>query len=132
MATDEQAQRDFFVSYTQTDRAWAEWLAWELEAAGYTTVLQAWDMPPGDRACPRDGPGGADLPAHHPGTVARLPALGHGRGGMAGRVRRRSQRRAAPPAAGTGGAVHAKGAAGRPGLDRPCGRRRGDRLRTAA
>jgi tetratricopeptide (TPR) repeat protein len=47
MATDEQAQRDFFVSYTQTDRAWAEWLAWELEAAGYTTVLQAWDMPPG-------------------------------------------------------------------------------------
>jgi TIR domain len=34
-------QRDFFVSYTQADRAWAEWLAWELEAAGYTTVLQA-------------------------------------------------------------------------------------------
>jgi tetratricopeptide (TPR) repeat protein len=40
-------QRDFFVSYTATDRAWAEWLAWELEAAGYTTLLQAWDMPPG-------------------------------------------------------------------------------------
>jgi tetratricopeptide (TPR) repeat protein len=36
--------RDFFVSYTQADRAWAEWLAWELEAAGYTTVLQAWDF----------------------------------------------------------------------------------------
>jgi TIR domain len=40
-------QRDFFVSYTQADRAWAEWLAWELETAGYTTVLQAWDMPAG-------------------------------------------------------------------------------------
>jgi tetratricopeptide (TPR) repeat protein len=40
-------QRDFFVSYTKADRAWAEWLAWELEAAGYTTVLQAWDMPAG-------------------------------------------------------------------------------------
>ena len=40
-------ERDFFVSYTQADRAWAEWLAWELEAAGYTTVLQAWDMPAG-------------------------------------------------------------------------------------
>jgi tetratricopeptide (TPR) repeat protein len=40
-------QRDFFVSYTQADRAWAEWLAWELEAAGYTTMLQAWDMPAG-------------------------------------------------------------------------------------
>jgi hypothetical protein len=39
--------RDFFISYTQADRAWAEWIAWELEAAGYTTVLQAWDMPPG-------------------------------------------------------------------------------------
>ena len=40
-------QRDFFVSYTQADRAWAEWLAWELEAAGHTTLLQAWDMPAG-------------------------------------------------------------------------------------
>jgi hypothetical protein len=40
-------RRDFFISYTQTDRAWAEWIAWELEAAGYTTLLQAWDMPPG-------------------------------------------------------------------------------------
>lgn len=38
---------DFFVSYTGADRAWAEWIAWELEAAGYSTVLQAWDMPPG-------------------------------------------------------------------------------------
>jgi tetratricopeptide (TPR) repeat protein len=40
-------ERDFFVSYTQADRAWAVWLAWELEAAGYTTLLQAWDMPAG-------------------------------------------------------------------------------------
>jgi tetratricopeptide (TPR) repeat protein len=40
-------ERDFFISYTQADRAWAEWLAWELNAAGYTTLLQAWDMPPG-------------------------------------------------------------------------------------
>jgi predicted NBD/HSP70 family sugar kinase len=39
--------RDFFISYTQADSAWAEWLAWELEAAGYTTLLQAWDIPPG-------------------------------------------------------------------------------------
>jgi tetratricopeptide (TPR) repeat protein len=38
---------DFFVSYTQADRAWAEWIAWQLEAAGYSTVLQAWDFPPG-------------------------------------------------------------------------------------
>jgi hypothetical protein len=39
--------RDFFISYTQADRAWAEWIAWELETAGYPTLLQAWDMPPG-------------------------------------------------------------------------------------
>jgi tetratricopeptide (TPR) repeat protein len=38
---------DFFVSYTQADRAWAEWIAWQLEAAGYSTVLQAWDFVPG-------------------------------------------------------------------------------------
>jgi len=44
--TQEQAagRRDFFVSYTGADQAWAEWIAWELERAGYTTVLQAWDF----------------------------------------------------------------------------------------
>ncbi|WP_241830645.1 toll/interleukin-1 receptor domain-containing protein [Parafrankia colletiae] len=26
---------DFFVSYTQTDQPWAEWIAWTLEEAGY-------------------------------------------------------------------------------------------------
>jgi hypothetical protein len=41
------AQVDFFISYTAADRAWAEWIAWQLEAAGYTTVLQAWDFQPG-------------------------------------------------------------------------------------
>ena len=40
-------QVDFFVSYTGADRAWAEWIAWELERAGYRTVLQAWDFRPG-------------------------------------------------------------------------------------
>jgi hypothetical protein len=38
---------DFFVSYTSADRPWAEWIAWELEATGYSTRLQAWDMQPG-------------------------------------------------------------------------------------
>jgi TIR domain len=40
--------RDFFISYTAADRAWAEWIAQTLEAAGYTTVLQAWDFRPGE------------------------------------------------------------------------------------
>ncbi|MEA2045930.1 MAG: TIR domain-containing protein, partial [Euryarchaeota archaeon] len=38
--------KDFFISYTQADRTWAEWIAWQLEEAGYTTVLQAWDFRP--------------------------------------------------------------------------------------
>lgn len=37
---------DFFVSYTSADRAWAEWIAWQLEADGYKVVVQAWDFGP--------------------------------------------------------------------------------------
>ena len=36
--------KDFFVSYNTNDRQWAEWIAWTLEAEGYTTVIQAWDF----------------------------------------------------------------------------------------
>jgi tetratricopeptide (TPR) repeat protein len=39
-----QPQVDFFISYTSSDRAWAEWIAWQLEQAGSSVVLQAWDM----------------------------------------------------------------------------------------
>ena len=38
---------DFFVSYTASDRTWAEWIAWELEEAGHSVVIQAWDFRPG-------------------------------------------------------------------------------------
>lgn len=39
---------DFFVSYTGADRAWAEWIAWQLEADGYhQVVFQGWDFTPG-------------------------------------------------------------------------------------
>jgi len=38
---------DFFVSYTQADRGWAEWIAWQLEEDGYRVLIQAWDMVPG-------------------------------------------------------------------------------------
>ena len=38
---------DFFISYTSADQAWAEWIAWTLEGAGYSTVIQAWDFRPG-------------------------------------------------------------------------------------
>jgi TIR domain len=38
----------FFVSYTSADRAWAEWVAWQLEQAGFRVIIQAWDFEPGD------------------------------------------------------------------------------------
>jgi hypothetical protein len=37
----------FFVSYASADRAWAEWVAWQLEAEGYSVIVQAWDFTPG-------------------------------------------------------------------------------------
>lgn len=37
----------FFVSYTQADRGWAEWIAAQLEDAGYKAFVQAWDIRPG-------------------------------------------------------------------------------------
>ncbi len=39
--------KDFFISYTGADRQWAEWIALELEEAGYHTIIQAWDFRPG-------------------------------------------------------------------------------------
>jgi hypothetical protein len=39
---------DFFVSYNGHDKAWAEWIAWTLEEAGYSVVIQAWDFRPGE------------------------------------------------------------------------------------
>jgi len=38
---------DFFISYAAPDRSWAEWIAWQLESCGCSTVVQAWDFTPG-------------------------------------------------------------------------------------
>src|SRR5712692_80196 len=43
----EQQRHDFFISYTGKDRAWAEWIAMQLEEASYHTIIQAWDFRPG-------------------------------------------------------------------------------------
>jgi hypothetical protein len=40
-------ERDFFVSYQQADRPWAEWIAWQLEDAGHSVLFQSWDFVPG-------------------------------------------------------------------------------------
>lgn len=39
--------RDFFVSYTQSDLKWADWIKEILEEAGYSVFLQDRDFPPG-------------------------------------------------------------------------------------
>ncbi|WP_255648838.1 TIR domain-containing protein [Frankia sp. ArI3] len=48
---------DFFISYTARDRAWAEWIAWQLEAADFRVLVQAWDMVAGSNwsAAMQDG-----------------------------------------------------------------------------
>lgn len=37
-------KRDFFVSFNKADRAWATWIAWVLEEAGYSVFFQDWDF----------------------------------------------------------------------------------------
>lgn len=39
--------KDFFISYNKADRPWAEWIAWQLEEAGYSIIIQTWDFRPG-------------------------------------------------------------------------------------
>jgi hypothetical protein len=43
----QEAKKHFFISYNKSDITWAEWIAWELEEAGYATTVQAWDFRPG-------------------------------------------------------------------------------------
>src|SRR6266536_1571753 len=42
-----EVRKDFFISYASADRRWAEWIAWQLEEAGYSIVLHAWDFQAG-------------------------------------------------------------------------------------
>jgi tetratricopeptide (TPR) repeat protein len=43
----EVSPKDFFVSHAGPDRAWAEWVAWQLEQAGYSVELDVWDWEAG-------------------------------------------------------------------------------------
>ena len=40
-------RKDFFVSHAGADRAWAEWVAWQLYKAGYTVELDVWNWAAG-------------------------------------------------------------------------------------
>jgi len=39
--------KDFFISYNKADKSWAEWIAWQLEEASYSTIIQSRDFRPG-------------------------------------------------------------------------------------
>jgi hypothetical protein len=39
--------KDFFISYNNADKDWAEWIAWILERAGFSVIFQLWDFEPG-------------------------------------------------------------------------------------
>jgi len=47
-ATHEGSHKDFFISYNSRDKEWAEWVAYQLEEANYTLIIQAWDFLAGD------------------------------------------------------------------------------------
>jgi TIR domain len=40
--------KNFFISYAAHDGRWAEWIAWQLEEAGYSVEIQAWDFGTGN------------------------------------------------------------------------------------
>ena len=44
---------DFFVSHADADLEWAEWIAAELESAGYGVIVKAWDFRPGENILAR-------------------------------------------------------------------------------
>jgi tetratricopeptide (TPR) repeat protein len=44
---------DFFISHADADLPWAEWIAAQLEAAGYGVVIKAWDFLPGENLLTR-------------------------------------------------------------------------------
>ncbi|MGH2493486.1 MAG: protein kinase domain-containing protein [Ktedonobacteraceae bacterium] len=43
------ALKNFCIMYHHEDYQWAEWIAWHLEADGYTTILPDWDFEAGRR-----------------------------------------------------------------------------------
>ena len=72
--------------------AWASWIAWELEAAGYRTMIQAWDFVPGTNFIDFMDRGVSEAPlvvAVLSRNYLTLPLRPHG---VAGRAARRPRR----------------------------------------
>ena len=54
---EEQKKKDFFISHSSLNKEYAEWIAWTLEEAGYSTMFDSWDFPKGKSFidCMNDG-----------------------------------------------------------------------------
>src|SRR5204863_710462 len=48
--TEQNSLKDFFISYSDADQQWAEWIAWQLEAEKYKVFFKSWDVRPGNNA----------------------------------------------------------------------------------
>ena len=44
MGSDGAGKKDLLISHNKADRAWAEWMVWELEDLGYTVAVQSLEM----------------------------------------------------------------------------------------
>jgi len=45
---DDACMADYFISYTQSDREWAQWIGKELEAVGHTPHIHEWEIGGGE------------------------------------------------------------------------------------
>ena len=76
ISEDQPARWDFFVSYTQADRAWAEWIAWILEEDGHTGPGAGVGFRAGQQLDPGHAGGCARARADDCRAVAGLPGVG--------------------------------------------------------
>jgi TIR domain len=127
------ARVDFFISYTKADQPMAEWIAWQLEAAGYTTLIQAWDSRPGMTFLAWINQAATQAERT---LVVLSPAYeqaeGVHRGGVDRRHAQRPRRQQGAAGPGQGSRGHRDRAAGPHRLDRPGGPGRGPGPRGAA
>ena len=77
MTTDPAPKKDFFISYNKADKAWAEWIAWQLKEAGYTVIIQAWDFRPGSNFIleMQKAAAGSDESSPSSRTITSMPSI---------------------------------------------------------
>src|SRR5262245_28780269 len=87
MWTHGRSMKDFFISYNKADRGWAEWIAWQLESAEYTTIIQIWDFGAGSNFVLEMHRALVEAPAHDCCHISELPQIRVLRSRVGGRLR---------------------------------------------